>query len=605
MSSGLISIGFVIDEQLPGLCSNGIGGISSALEALNTLLALRTSQECKHPDELLMATIRRGMSAFGALLRRALPLESDDAPMSASASAEILQVLSSFLPHTLSMILPLVHHPNWKKTRKPCRSDDCKGVKDVKEVSPLDDILGQLASQVLIPLIRALEPLSRRFFSALFLGSPCAKKTSNIHTDQSKSSSRPKPGSGSDSDMGASRSQKTFGDNSDDVRPDVLALFVHLSVILDDFAKRAKAPAARVSNDHVKNILALECLRAIEKLSLLPVRYIHESSETETVQCEAEATAAAAATGNCREKESANPKSTSQSQFRPIAQSQLGSPSNQAQRLSGAAGTVAPTAITQRSRSCARSYPVRRLAGKRDGLEMEKERLERLVQKDTVWYLCSILHRVLELPATTPRPTDVVPLSSAPAPAPASSSPSSSAQQQHAQNSHSHTEAAADSTAIALQDAIFSTLSGLIRVLRAPSDLTGATCASSTTSISSSQISSLMTHRHHHTTGPRSNALPSPSSSSSSSPRFDPGRTSDPDSVVGGLAVPRYQEQETTFGVSVRGGCGDGETRGGSSRSRAHPSTSISASMGRRTGALGELERGMVLAAIERAWLGR
>ncbi|CCL98333.1 uncharacterized protein FIBRA_00327 [Fibroporia radiculosa] len=359
--------------------------VLSAFQALDIFVTVRSARQSAEMDRYFVGMVTRAIDALNSVVETLLPPHP-----TVSASTDTLAALAMLSHRLLTTAIPLL-----------AKSDRREKTKTGGHLSR-ESVLERMTELILVPLICAFAPLSKRYITALF-------------SDSGKASRQlPKP-------QAHKRATET------DLRPDVFAAIERIVSTLDTLTTGGTLAAA--SCTIAKSVLALEAARQLQ--ALYPDREAAATSGTE------------------------------------------GSGEN----ASTASG------IARRGRG-------------------PSERLEQLIRKDTLWYLCHTLHLVLpaEPRAAPPREQDVL-----------------------------------------LEDLVFATFSDVLRRTKTPGSAARTATAAG---------------RHE-------------------------------------VAAPQSHGDVLT----------EAEKNSGAAKSRAGPCGGVAARRPRF--AMSEVERGMVLAVIERAWLGR
>ncbi|KAH9921304.1 uncharacterized protein B0H18DRAFT_956678 [Fomitopsis serialis] len=219
-----------IDIVLPALPSTT--HVLRAFETLDRLLFLQSSNSSSGNDlpNLLLATTKRAIDALGDNLARLLP------PNAVSPSAaDALDALGTLAERLIITVLPLFKvGPDRKQKRK------AGALAPEWNYAALDEILGRIATVLLLPLVRSFAPLSTSFLSALLLA-PNSKKRGRKSAAETRAS-------------GVS--------GQSDVRPDVFAMLDRIVTTLESLSASALVGAAPIVR-RIKHVVVFEAAREL------------------------------------------------------------------------------------------------------------------------------------------------------------------------------------------------------------------------------------------------------------------------------------------------------------------------------------------------------
>ncbi|KAI0327958.1 hypothetical protein GY45DRAFT_1347433 [Cubamyces sp. BRFM 1775] len=573
--------------------------ISSALEAADTLVDVLAADAMAVPVDLVLSTTMRALkgieTVFLGLVARYGPPSSLNSPgadltslgllsgaRAASASrcdpASVLEALLNSVCTLVSTVLSALFVQRATKAKEATKKKigiaraRAAHAASLSSTAAIDDVLSGLYAHLLGPALHAFSALSEGYLTTSLAGTFDTTATGDEPT------------------------------NLPDLRPDVFVLLGHVLKSLEDtfsgnepssiFASSPAAPSATVPAapnaavpvlDDVRTILALECVRELGKLYLPPdpARLRGRTDESASPNAAALSPAALVSASSSTSASRARPGTASGSALSSVGVG-AGVP------LSANVGRGAPRAprnlgetYSGTSSGPGRGPVVRAGAASADIAKRKRQRREtgtdatdlgariaKLAKKDTAWWLCAVLDRLLpSLPA---------PLSASTS---ASASPQASQLEAISLASASGDRAAPTPTvrcADVAYEAVYDALADLLRRTRPRSRIEHFPPAAA----------AAQAH-------PSSPSLRGLSSTASNHARAGSSRTSGPRRVLSsaeeGLAEMELESAavDVLVDMPIGGGSAGNEKRAGQGGAE-----------------MGEVERGLLLAVLERAWLG-
>ncbi|KAI0353152.1 hypothetical protein OH77DRAFT_631555 [Trametes cingulata] len=288
------------DASLP--LSGSSGRLLGALDAADALVDFLSADTGPGPDsgevsvDLILSTTLRALDAVGEVLSSLVsrcgssgtaagarsktvsgpartPATTGSAHCYAGDPTATLDTLTSFASSLLSSVIAALlaqHSAAAKQARnKKTSMKRARAARTIMSTSAaaIDDILGRVYETILAPAVRAFAPLSQGFLVACLAG------------DSGRASDPANPGKKTPRTGDAPSSGPGLAEP--DLRPDIFALLESMLGTLDDAlagadvvptcaAERPPAGKAAVipGTDHVRTLLALECVRELEKLYL-------------------------------------------------------------------------------------------------------------------------------------------------------------------------------------------------------------------------------------------------------------------------------------------------------------------------------------------------
>ncbi|KZT68454.1 hypothetical protein DAEQUDRAFT_738684 [Daedalea quercina L-15889] len=211
-----------IDAPLPSLPS--ATHVLAAFETLDRLLFLYPGDKSSANEsaQRLLAAARRAVGALGDNVARLLPPN----PVLPSSS-DALAALGTLAERLITTVLPLLSKSSRKQKRKTTA--------ETNEFA-LDEILGLIATALLLPLVRSFAPLSTNLLSVLLAPNKAKKK-------------KPSP---------AALVQT-------DIRPDVIATLDRITSALESFAASVLVGSDAVIQ-RIKHVVIIETARELHDL---------------------------------------------------------------------------------------------------------------------------------------------------------------------------------------------------------------------------------------------------------------------------------------------------------------------------------------------------
>ncbi|KAL1940627.1 hypothetical protein VTO73DRAFT_8062 [Trametes versicolor] len=545
--------------------------ISGALDAADALVELLSADPTAASVDLVLSTTLRALKAVQAVFSRMVARYGSTAGTSGTCSdaglaagktwdpASTLDMLVAFVRSLVCAVVPTLlaryaaatKETNSKRFGLKRAGAACATARAT--LTAVDDILGSVYELLLVPAVRAFVLLSKGHLVACFAGT-----------------STP-------------RGKKRLDDAppaSPDLRPDVFTLLEGLLAILDDVLPYIAPPCTPVrspgrtsaaalapipGSDQVKTMLALECIRELERLyhpdgDDLPNDASDSPAQAYSRPAHTPASLAASSSGTHAARPGTAPAALPITErAHPRAARDLG------ETASGPAQHGGPVRDSLRAGAASASGGKAqrgRRAGRVDaGVDA---RIAKLARKDAVWWLCAVLDRLLPcLPPPSVGPERET--------AAAGDDPTAYSGPVPAYNGP--TGAAAVGADVA-HEAVYAALADLLRRTR-----------------------------------PRacSSRPPLPPASPSSSPRgLSPRASNHAES-----SPPALGEATDDVGPGPSMGAGGGKSKRGLEKASAPSRGERPRAEDRRAGwagagdvGMGEVERGMLLAVLERAWLG-
>ncbi|OJT04926.1 hypothetical protein TRAPUB_4268 [Trametes pubescens] len=540
--------------------------ISGALDAADALVELLAADPTAASVDLVLSTTLRALKAVQAVFSRMVARYGSTAGTSGACSnaagttwdpALTLEALVSFVGSLVRAVIPalLVNYAsaerkaNSRNEQLPLKRARTARATAKATATAIDDILGGVYELLLVPAVRANTLLSEGHLAACFAGSS------------------------------TSRRKKTLDDAPPaipDLRPDVFTLLEGLLAILDDVLPHiapprtsARSPAAALApipgSDQVKTMLALECIRELERLYHPDGESTSQDAPDSPAQAysrpaNASASLAASSSGTPGTAPAVLPFLE---RVHPRAARDLGETASGPAQHGGPVRDRPRTGAASASGGKAKRG---RRAGRAEDVGIGA-RIAKLARKDAVWWLCAVLDRLLPClppPSAGPGPErETAAAGDDPAaysgPVPAYNGP---------------TGAAALCADVA-HEAVYAALADLLRRTRARAS--PRACSS------------------------HPPQTPPPASSSSSPRGLSPRASNHAES-----SPPAVGEATGDVGPGPSMGAGGGKPKRGLEKASV-PSRGAEdwrAGWAGAGGGMGEVEQGMLLAVLERAWLG-
>ncbi|KAI0668705.1 hypothetical protein C8Q78DRAFT_1097710 [Trametes maxima] len=251
--------------------------VSAALDTADALVEALAADPMAVPVDLIISTTIRGLNAVGKVFFRIVSRFGAGADTDVASGAGLdstrsvslsgwdpgltIEVLVTLVASLVSTAIPALFVHCTGPNKKSKKGKSARRSRSVAEAG-VDDILGNLYELVLTPSVRSLSVLSRGYLDACLSGSSASTLGKAMHDAQTSAA-------------------------SPDIRADVFAMLDSVLTVLEDTFSNsgdkhtlssgpmsssagAALPSAITGPASVTTLLALECIRELEKLYLPP-----------------------------------------------------------------------------------------------------------------------------------------------------------------------------------------------------------------------------------------------------------------------------------------------------------------------------------------------
>lgn len=326
---------------------SGTNRLFSAFQSLDSLVDARNRHPSTVPAEICALAADRALDSVASTLASMLPPTTPTA-----ATSRILQTLAALLARLLLAVAPLLSGPRKK--------NENQGPSVL-----LDALFGRLVTTILVPLVSNFYQLSLGHLSAVFPCGPAAKSSS--------------------------RAKKL----SFDIRPDALNLLCFVLATLRDLASSSSRKPVLIPG--VRSVHETVTLSAVRELAKLYPPLEPAAAEGD----EASAPSPPNAVGETHRRGPALPQVPTP----PLP--------SQAHAATDSEGTATQT---ETQKTAVRAHPPRQQPPRSTRTEQQAppqpaDRVAKLARKDTLWYLCNVLHCAIpdaalgaSIPGAQPQP---------------------------------------------------------------------------------------------------------------------------------------------------------------------------------------------------------